>query len=243
MCFSYESYGSLLKLLKEYGYQQTNYWDYGNVNKPVILRHDIDTDLSQALKMAEYEMEMGAVSTYFVLLRTDFYNPASFYGQKTLQNIHSLGHEIGLHFDESFYGDSLSNQQLVDFINTEAQMLSNICEFPIRTVSMHRPSQKILSANLEIPGIRNSYSEEFFHKFKYLSDSRRRWREPVKEIIKSGVYNMLHILTHPFWYHDTDESLETSVREFISSANFERYEQLSNNISDLQSIVRREEFL
>ena len=47
----------------------------------------------------------------------------------------------------------------------------------------------------------NSYGQTFFHDFKYLSDSRRRWREPVEEIIRSGTYDRLHILTHAFWYH------------------------------------------
>lgn len=53
----------------------------------MILRHDIDNSLSQALRLAEIEAEEGVKSTWFVLLRTDFYNPASAASQKTLRRI------------------------------------------------------------------------------------------------------------------------------------------------------------
>lgn len=44
-----------------------------------------------------------------------------------------------------------------------------------------------LEADLQIPGIMNSYGRTFFHDFKYLSD--RRWREPVLDIIRSEEYD------------------------------------------------------
>ena len=87
----------------------------------------------------------------------------------------------------------------------------------------------------------NSYGRTFFHDFKYLSDSRRRWREPVEEIIRSGDYNRLHILTHAFWYHEQEETLRETVGQFIRSAGGERYRQLRENITDLESILREEE--
>lgn len=83
----------------------------------------------------------------------------------------------------------------------------------------------------------NSYGQTFFHDFKYLSDSRRRWREPVEEIVASGRYDRLHILTHAFWYHQQEEPIEVTVRRFISSANQERYRQMEENITDLASIM------
>ena len=110
-------------------------------------------------------------------------------------------------------------------------------------VSMHRPSQATLESDLQIPGMINSYGQTFFHDFKYLSDSRRRWREPVEEIIRSGTYDRLHILTHAFWYHKADESITETVSAFIRSANAERYGQMQENITDLASIVMRDRCL
>lgn len=106
---------------------------------------------------------------------------------------------------------------------------------------MHRPSKNILGADLEIRGIINSYSSLFFENFKYISDSRRRWRENIDEIIDSDKYERLHILTHAFWYNEEEKSLNESVNEFINGANVDRYHTMMTNITDLESIMKEEE--
>ena len=120
-------------------------------------------------------------------------------------------------------------------------MLSALLETPVTTVSMHRPSRATLEANLEIPGIVNSYGTMFFHDFKYLSDSRRRWREPVLDIVRSGAYDRLHILTHAFWYETEERDIAATVQAFVNQANRERYQAMSGNITDLSSIMSESE--
>ena len=232
----------LLALLRQGGYAFTGYHDYQSHPRCVILRHDIDNSLPQALRLAEIEAEEGVKSTWFVLLRTDFYNPASAASQRILRRIRELGHEIGLHFDEMAYAceggaETCTGVSTEELIVHEANILADICGCPITTVSMHRPSKATLEADLEIPGMVNSYGKTFFHDFKYLSDSRHRWREPVEDIIRGGEYDRLHILTHAFWYHQQEEPIEVTVRRFISSANQERYRQMEENITDLASIM------
>ena len=143
---------------------------------------------------------------------------------------------MGLHFDEKAYPEA-GIEETAAHILRERDMLSALLETPVTSVSMHRPSQATLDADLQIPGMINSYGQTFFHDFKYLSDSRRRWREPVEEIVASGRYDRLHILTHAFWYHQQEEPIEVTVRRFISSANQERYRQMEENITDLASIM------
>lgn len=240
MDFSYAAYVRLLSLLREHAYETVDYHDYEGHPRCVILRHDIDTDLAQAVRFAELEAQEGVRSTYFVLLRTDFYNPASSGSLEQLHRIQALGHEIGLHFDEKAYPAG-TPEETVQRILKEREVLSALLETAVSTVSMHRPSQATLDADLQIPGMVNSYGRTFFRDFKYLSDSRRRWREPVEEIIRSGTYDRLHILTHAFWYHQQEETLRESVERFITSANKERYRQLRENITDLESILREDE--
>ena len=122
----------------------------------------------------------------------------------------------------------------------EKEMLSALLGTEVTTVSMHRPSKTTLDADWQIPGMVNSYGEMFFHSFKYLSDSRRRWREPVENIICAGEYDRLHILTHPFWYHDEEKTITESVEAFIRSARHERYLQMAENITDIDSIIKEE---
>lgn len=237
MKFTYEAYRGLLALLREQGYAFRDYHNYEDAPRCVILRHDIDTNLNQALKLAELEAEEGVRSTWFVLLRTDFYNVASKAGQAALRCIQALGHEIGLHFDEVAYVPALGQDEVVQNIIKECGLLSALLETHVSTVSMHRPLRATLDADYQIPGIVNSYGKTFFHDFKYLSDSRRRWREPVLDIIRSGNYDRLHILTHAFWYHETEKDITQTVGAFIRSANRERYRHMAENITDIGSIL------
>lgn len=192
--------------------------------------------------MAEIEAEERIHSTWFVLLRTDFYNPASAASQQFLRRIRSLGHEIGLHFDEIAYtgensADTQDPSSMEKQILFEAGILSDICGCPVTTVSMHRPSKATLEADLHIPGIVNSYGKTFFHDFKYLSDSRCHWREPVEDIIRSGEHDRLHILTHAFWYHEQKQDIGQTIDTFIRAASSERYMQMSENITNLPEVL------
>lgn len=243
MEFTYRAYRELLSLLRRQGYAFRNYHNYGDTPRCVILRHDIDNSLEQAVKLAELEAEDGVRSTWFVLLRTDFYNAASKAGQEALQHIRSLGHEIGLHFDEASYAPAPGPDRVIQNIIKECGLLSALLETGVSSVSMHRPSKTTLDADYDIPDIINSYGKTFFQNFKYLSDSRRRWREPVEEIIRSGNYDRLHILTHAFWYHEVEEDISQTVGDFIRSANRERYRQMAENITDIASVLKEEDVL
>ncbi len=108
---------------------------------------------------------------------------------------------------------------------------------------MHRPTRSTLDANLKLDGLVNSYGLEFFKNFKYVSDSRRRWRENVEEIINCGQYKRLHILTHPFWYHEQEEDIKETICKFVNAANRERYKALEKNITDLNDIMNPEEIV
>lgn len=159
-----------------------------------------------------------------------------------LDSILSCGHEIGLHFDEVRYPEAMGNAEAIrEKILLEADTLSRAVGRPVTKVSMHRPSKNILESNLTIPGMVNTYSEKFFREFKYLSDSRRRWREPVEEIISEQRYERLQILLHPFWYYEKETDLKESVAFFINSANLERYDELNDNLSNLSEILNRDE--
>lgn len=241
MEFTYDAYRSLLYLLRTRGYVFTDYHQYAAYPRCVILRHDIDQSLTDAVRLAEIEAEEGIHSTWFMLLRTDFYNPASAVSQKSIRRLIELGHEIGLHFDEVAYAGGSTGSRTCsstkERILLEAKILSDICGQPITTVSMHRPSKATLEADLRIPGMVNSYGQTFFHDFKYLSDSRRRWREPVEEIIRGGEYDRLHILTHAFWYHEQEQDIRQDVNAFIRAASGERYAQMAENITDLSEIL------
>lgn len=240
MKFTYKEYRKMIDMLKKNNYTICNYDNYENYKKVAILRHDIDTVVEKAVKIAEIENEEGVCGTYFVLLSTDFYNVNSSRTFQELKKIQKLGGNIGLHFDEKRY-ELTSIDQMIECILKEKQMLELALEIPITTVSMHRPSKWILNQKIEIPGMINSYSETFFRQFKYVSDSRMNWREDVQKIIQSNEYDRLQILTHAFWYSDIEENQRQIILKFIRSANRERYMSLADNMKDLDEFINEDE--
>lgn len=241
MEFTYDAYKNLIKSLYEQNYEVATYHNWEKYKKCAILRHDIDYDISKAVSLARVENELNMQSTYFVLLKSDFYNTLSLKSIEQLHVILDYGHEIGLHFDEVSYPDIKSPQEAIKYIREEAEILGKTLGCRISTVSMHRPSKMILEADLEIPEMINSYGQTFFHDFKYISDSRRRWREDIDSIIESEEYSRLHILTHAFWYNDYEMDIHNSVYSFVNDGSKSRYNYLKENITDLQSIMLENE--
>ncbi len=235
MEFTYSGYEKLIEGVKKQGFSICSYHDHEKAAKPCILRHDVDYSTEEALKMALVEHEMGVASTYFVLISSPFYNVFAKSTKEEIVRIKDLGHEIGLHFDEMNYEGDIDVPSL---IKMECDTLSAALGFPIKSVSMHRPSKATLAANYVIDGVVNSYGEVFFREFKYVSDSRRRWREDPFEAIKKN--DKMHILTHAFWYGETEKTIEQTVAEFVNSANKQRYAFLASNITDIQQIMQRE---
>lgn len=240
MKFDYQHYVGLLNLLQKQNYHITDYHNWRDVERCVILRHDVDNDLEKALSMAKLEQQYHVKSTYFILITSNFYNILSKDNTEKIRRIQSCGHEIGLHFDEMAY-PGLTLEERIDAIRNEAKILETVTGRSVSTVSMHRPSREFLESDMEIPNMINSYSKTFFHEFKYLSDSRRNWREPVEEIIQSEAYSKLHILTHAFWYGEQEQSMHDRIYSYVNNAGAERYQILESNITDLASIMKREE--
>lgn len=240
MDFTYESYKSLIGSLRENHYDICDYFHYMDVDRPAILRHDIDNDIGKALKMAEIEYELGVSSTYYVLLSSDFYNVCSKKNVDKLHEIQRLGHTIGLHYDEVRYGEGAD---VPGTIEQEIRILEAILGTSVRSVSMHRPSRRTLDADYVIRGgkVVNSYGRVFFRDFKYVSDSRRHWRENVRQIIASGQYQRLHILTHPIWYSQEGKSAKEVLKDFCHQKVGECYESLIDDITDLHEFLTPEE--
>lgn len=160
----------------------------------------------------------------------------------SLKRIMDCGHTIGLHFDEVRYPEIVGNIEVIkDKIIEETRLLEVAINRKVKVVSMHRPSKFVLEADLKIPGIVNSYGQRFFKEFKYLSDSRRRWREPIDEIIDKEEYARLHILTHAFWYNNVETDIHDSMSYFVNDGNHKRYQFMESNITDLASIMKKSE--
>lgn len=236
MKFTYKAYINMLNLLKESEYEFCKYGEYSDKENIVILRHDIDMDLEKALELAKLEHQNRVSSTYFVLLCTDFYNIFSKKSNDILTEIISLGHDIGLHFDELKY-NCKSVEEVKNMIKKEVKIIDTYMNYHIKSVSMHRPSKLVLENDIDLNGLINSYSKEYFECFKYLSDSRMNWREDAEEIIVLQKYKKLHILTHPFWYKDEEESMRDILLSFIQQSKYKTFDNIDSNFRNLLEVI------
>ena len=238
MRFTIDGYVELLKLLRENNYNIADYQDFQKYKRCVILRHDVDFDLQQALSMAKIEYQYGVKSTFFILLTSNFYNIYSCRNRIIIAEIQNMDHTIGLHFDEMAYPkDAGIVDKIEQDIRKELRILSELVEKDIIVFSYHRPTKRILDANIKLQGVVNSYGTLFFKEFKYLSDSRMNWREPVLDIIQSNQYSQMQLLTHPFWYHEKEKHMREIISEFLNRAGMERYSELKDNFTNLKDVI------
>src|ERR1700730_11160173 len=105
--FSLELYEQTLQKAKHFGYVFPTVSELKsgtrNLTKFLLLRHDIDTSPQYALQMALLEHRLGIRSSYYVLLHSPFYNPATPRHWNDLRKMIDLGFEVGLHYETDFF--------------------------------------------------------------------------------------------------------------------------------------------
>lgn len=197
--FTRTGYAELLTGLTGQGYESTSFAKADPAARHLILRHDVDMSIDAALVVAQAEARLGVRAHYFVLLRTEMYNPWSEAGRAGLNRLRELGHEVGLHFDASLYPDH--DAALDAAVAEECAALETIIGAPVTTVSFHRPVRRLQGYPGTVGGRIHAYQPRFFHEMGYCSDSRGAWRHghPLDHpAVAEG--RALQLLTHPIWW-------------------------------------------
>lgn len=187
----------------------------------VFVRHDIDFSLKLVLPLARIEAELGVEATYYLLVDGPYSmkEPAN---RQALQELSDLGHEIGLHYDLSFYPADPEGQR--SRLKREVQLVESWLSSSVKTISMHEPHR-----NAGDP----FQQEEWVHPhdprlqggLMYVSDSCRAWRdESLSSLFEEDGPDRLLFLTHPeLWLNGAIEDrftyLEQEVIPQIPAAN------------------------
>ncbi|MBS1646328.1 MAG: hypothetical protein JST67_03185 [Bacteroidetes bacterium] len=223
--FTFNGYKSLLETALKNEYQFINFSEANTstFNRKCILRHDVDVSIDAACEMAKIEHSLSVKSTYFLMLRSPVYNLFSRSNHNLVNKIINLGHSIGIHYDEAFYA---KEKNLNDLIREEIEIIQNMFEIEIKTLSFHQPSKKIINNEIKINNLINTYDKGDMNGFNYISDSNKTWKESTLwDIFKQRKYSNLHLLIHPLWWM-TKEDLPTEElwsKNIIS--NFKREEK------------------
>lgn len=231
MRFNLDSYKHLLNAFLTEGYKFQFFSDLRNANSiSILLRHDIDNDLSAALRMAQLEAELGINSTYFLMLRSPLYNVFGRENRLRVEKIIDLGHEIGLHYDQGFdekRGFSIDRTQKA--LHFEAAILSQELGIKISAVSFHQPGQTVLEAKLTTDPLVNTYDKVTLSDFMYFSDSNRifpfeKYLSSCGRSLRTDTPSKIQLLTHPMWWV-YDEENTARVWNRVFDANFRTAQQ------------------
>ena len=147
------------------------------VRRHIHLRHDVDLSLSYALELAKEEQKRDISATYYIMLHSNLYNATSPEGIEQIQDIHSLGHKIGLHIDTRYH------------LPNDFQTLSLIVGERVGDWRRHLVN---ITPEFIVPEPRPE-------GYKYISDSAMNFREGCF-CNHVGKYDKMEILLHPEWW-------------------------------------------
>lgn len=195
--FSLESYAYMLTTALNNGYRFRFFDERQSSGRLCLLRHDIDADPTAAMLMGEVEESLGVKATYFFMIRSPLYNLFSRSTDSIVRTLISMGHRIGLHYDEGYVPRNESLQALID---SEIQVVENNFECTIDTVSFHQPSVRVLNNEVKIGKI-NTYDKEDMENIHYISDSNMFWKQAHPcELFEYVLFEKVQLLIHPMWW-------------------------------------------
>lgn len=195
----------------------------------LILRHDIDFDIKAAYEIAVIEHELNVKSTFFFLLRGDFYNLINSENYDLVKKIESLGHKISLHYDIEIYTNP--QKELI----AEIKIFEDFFNTKIDIISIHRPSRDFLKNPNNYFNVTNTYEDKYFKKISYFADSGGRFR--FGNPLESPDYKLNHniqLLTHPIWWTSSLSSVDDILNQLIKSRKSDLKLLLGKNVKTFQ---------
>jgi len=198
--FTLYKYEQFLKTAISQGYQLTSYQDYlGNVfEKVLILRHDVDKKPQNSLKTAQLQHQLGVKGTYYFRAV-----PESF-DVKIIQQIATLGHEIGYHYEDLTICKGDYEKAIAHF---ELWLEKLRKYYPVKTVCMHgSPLSKWDNRKLwdqydyqDYGIVAEPYFDIDFNKVFYITDTGRKW-DGEKVSVRDKVRSKFNLS-----FHSTDD--------------------------------------
>ena len=190
-------------------------------HRKLFLRHDIDIDLNKASTIATIEYQLGIRATYMVMLNSPTYDLRSDSSIEILQQLLSMGHEVGLHFDldKNKRNKETSIESIESEIIRDIKNLEEIIQRPVQSISFHRPLSQFLNGPIEIVGLVNAYAKELMKW--YLSDSAGSWREgePLPKL-SAPKSDLLQLLIHPIWWGGEHKNGPDRLEDFFQEKTF-----------------------
>jgi hypothetical protein len=182
--FTRSIYRELLSTLLDSGFEFYVLEDLcgGEMKEPyIVLRHDVDRNPKNALRMAEIENSMGIKATYYFRTVKKVFDP------EIIKKISSMGHEVGYHYEDlsTLHGDV---EEALKSFKRNVEILRVIA--PVNTVSMHgKPLSKYDNRKLipllnftELGILCEPYTIVEKLELVYLTDTGRSWNNRLVNV-------------------------------------------------------------
>ena len=232
--FSFKEYQKILRKIKsshatlsfrdckEMGFEKLM-----SIDKFVIMRHDIEASIDNALEIAKLDSSENISSSFFFLLTGD-YNIFSEYDSPKIRKIVELGHDIGLHYDASFLSSLTSD--LSKIIIDQSRFIESFFDIKTHAASCHKPMRY---GKLSDTGdLINPYDSNYMTQIKYISDSNQAWREGG--ILKNlDEFDKIQLLTHDICWSKDGLSFDDILMNDIKATYNNIKSRTSQMISDM----------
>jgi len=256
--FKIKDYKYICETIMNSGYKTYTLHEY-LIEKPeygfIIIRHDVDYNIYDALRISEIESLHGIHSTFYIRL-----NKKS--TKENISKLKSISSEIGLHYDALTKANNDIREALSIFYN-QLNYLNSIAE--VKTISAHGSSTKIKrntelleKINLnQLNLIGDAMLSIDFGNIPYYSDAGRTWNlhknklndypdKIIKDysnidntyelcsLIKKDYYNGIYISSHPeLWaqgrYYDLFKEIKYGRMRFILKSFIKRCNESRRN--------------
>lgn len=208
--FSFKDYSDTLKAYLDDGYAVSAFRDYLDApsSKHLVLRHDIDNSIEQAIRVARLDAEAGCTSTFFLRVHARGYNLMSLPSLMIIREMEQLGHEVQLHLEGGIC-DVVGGGDNFEWADRQRAVFEAAVGRPLGGFSLHEPARlggfefaaELLSRWSDTVRY-HAYEPRFMMpNMKYLSDSSGNWREGhFAQWV--GKEPLMQVLTHPFWWFE-----------------------------------------
>jgi hypothetical protein len=231
MKFSRSGYIKLLnEINKKYQFILARDWQkFLKEKNKIMLRHDIDFDTSYALEMAKIEYKKKIKSTYFFLMRDNYYDLYSNETFNNIKKIHNYGHEIGIHINpNSFDQFKIKTKNIISDIKN----FISFYNINILSVSYHQPSiYNIKDIKFKIKF--DSYDGRVMKKYKYFSDSTMNFKnKEFDDYVKTN--ENIQLLIHPVWWMTSKKNIKQKLQLIFKKKKldliktFKKYDKIIN---------------
>ena len=174
--FTLTKYIKFIETLINNGFDFQTVHEYfsNSIENSIILRHDVDLKPKNSLKFARIQNDFGIRGTYYFRAKSCSWN------EPIVKEIHSLGHEIGYHYENLSFCKGDYDKAILDFEKNLSEFRSVI---PVTTICMHgSPLSKFDNKDLWIKNnykdfgiIGEPYLDIDFKKVLYFTDTGRCW--------------------------------------------------------------------